>query len=77
MSPSLQMTLQDDIALALRTTGTYTGEIDPPNMQRSVDAQWAARVAARAVGVKVNVSVINRPGEHGPSRMILRVTAVR
>ena len=75
MNTSLQLSLQDEIAHALRATGSYTGEIDPPVTQRSVDAQWAAHAAARMVGVRATVSVINQRDGGGPSRMILRVTA--
>jgi len=74
VNPSSTSTLKDDIAHALRTSGRYVGEIDSPLTQRRVDAQWAAHLAGRAVGVRVNVSVHEERPAHGSPRAILRVS---
>jgi len=74
MNSSIEPNLQDDIARALRTRGAYLGEIDSPVMQRVVDAQWAAHLAGRSLGARVNVVVHEqrKPGDR--PRVLLQVT---
>jgi len=74
VNPSLQTSLRDTIAHALRTDGSYVGEIESLAMQGLVDAQWAAHLAARVVGTRVTV-VVRQDRQHGrPARAVLHVT---
>jgi len=77
MSPSAQTSLRDTIAHALRTDGCYVGEIASLATQSLVDAQWAAYLAARVVGTKVDVVVkeVRPPGQQ--ARAVLHVAAQR
>jgi hypothetical protein len=74
VNPSLQTTLRDTIAHALRTEGCYVGEIDSATTQADVDAQWAAHLAARLVGMRVTVAVSHEHQPGRPARAVLHVT---
>ena len=69
-----QTNLRDTIAHALRTDGSYLGEIELPSPQRLVDAQWAAHLAGRTVGRRVSVVVREERSPGSPARAILHVT---
>ena len=66
MNPSVRAKLQDTIAHALRTDGCYVGEIASLATQSRVDAQWAAYLAARVVGTRVQV-VVREERPSGPA----------
>jgi hypothetical protein len=71
-------TLRDDlhreIAHALRTSGSYRGEIESPHSQPLIDAQWAAHLAGRTVGIRVQVTVCDKRTPTGGGRVVLHVT---
>lgn len=74
MNTSLQTTLCDTIADALRSDGCYVGEFESTSTQWLVDAQWAAHLAARAVGTRVNIVVREERTPGSPTRAVLHVT---
>ena len=74
MNPTLTSTLQGDIAHALRTSGRYVGELDSASTQHRVDAQWAAHLAGREVGVRVSVKVHEERPDKGSPRAMLHVS---
>jgi hypothetical protein len=74
VSSFVQDDLRETIADALRSEGSYVGEIDSPAAQELVDAQWAAHLAARTVGTRVKVVVHEQRQPGQPARAVLHVT---
>src|SRR4051812_47298253 len=76
MSPCPRVILQKAIARALRADGFYVGEVESLATQALVDAQWAAHVAARSVGVQV-AAVIRHDKSDGQLARAVLCVAVR
>jgi hypothetical protein len=74
VSPTVPISLRDTIAEALRRDGCYVGEIDTAATQGLVDAQWAAHLAARAIGTRVKVVLSEERQSGGPAKVVLHVT---
>jgi hypothetical protein len=75
MNQELTAALESAVARALRADGRYVAELQMVGAQAVVDAQWAAHRAARALGMRVWVSVRESKAEMGPTATMLTVTA--
>ena len=73
MSPRHRSNLHDAIADALHADGCYVGEVGSLATQALVDAQWAAHVAARSLGLTVTVVIHHEKPEGQPARAVLWV----
>lgn len=69
--------LQEDLERAIKrglcTRGRYVAEFEAAGAQGAIDAQWAAHRAGRSLGMRVQVTVREKPASSGRATAVLNV----